>query len=147
MLPTFTPGHISQIVGLADLQRNTLQVKVTIDNPDKRMRPDVLCRVEFWSGKEEGKVANKGDVGSARHSLWLSKDAFADSAGPDLNVWVVDPLTLRVTHRSISLSQEYRDEYRRVAKGLRANEKIVTFGAHNLSEGCRVRIVNERGAE
>jgi len=48
MLPgrVFT-GRVSRIVGQADIQRNTLQAKVAVIDPDPRLRPDVLCRVEF----------------------------------------------------------------------------------------------------
>ncbi|MGI9241542.1 MAG: HlyD family secretion protein, partial [Verrucomicrobiales bacterium] len=48
----FLPNHefecvVSRIVGTADLQRNTLQAKVRIIEPDPRLRPEMLCRVKF----------------------------------------------------------------------------------------------------
>ena len=35
-------GKITRILGEADLQRNTLQVKVRIENPHPRLRPEML---------------------------------------------------------------------------------------------------------
>ncbi len=40
-------GIVSRIVGTADLQRNTLQAKVRVIDPDPRLRPEMLCRVKF----------------------------------------------------------------------------------------------------
>ena len=50
MLPNMKfDGRLTRISGEADLQRNTLQVKVQILNPDKRLRPEMLCQAKFFS--------------------------------------------------------------------------------------------------
>ena len=41
-------GEVTRIEGSADLQRNTLQAKVRIENPSEKLRPEMLCRVEFF---------------------------------------------------------------------------------------------------
>ena len=42
-------GQVTRISGQADIQRNTLQVKVAIKNPDHRLRPEMLVRGKFFS--------------------------------------------------------------------------------------------------
>lgn len=121
MIPGKTfDGRITRIIGQADLQRNTLQAKVEIKQPDARLRPDVLCRVEFMRLPASG---NSGGVSSVGHSLWIPVRALKSDAR-EQEVWVVDPLTQTVQQREIQLSTSTRDGYREVAKGVRANEMI-----------------------
>jgi len=136
-------GRVTRIVGLADLQRNTLQAKVAIMKPDPRMRPDVLCRVEFWS--QAGNISEPGGTatGSTHHSLWIPETALPGSAEPNPDVWVIDPVTLTARRRAITLGPERRPGYRHVTSGLRANEPVVTKGEQNLTDGRRVRIVDK----
>ena len=59
MLPdTHFKGKLSRILGEADFQRNTLQVKVQILDPDLRLRPEMLCRAKFFSQKKN----RRGDI-------------------------------------------------------------------------------------
>lgn len=137
MLPgqTFN-GRVLRIIGQADIQRNTLQAKVAVEDPDPRLRPEVLCRVEFWSPPSADASAS---TRSGKHSLWVPKDALT-SAQAQQTVWVVDPLTQRVEQRNIQLYPAERDGYRQIADGLRANERIVTGESRNrLTEGHRVK--------
>ena len=42
-------GKITRILGEADLQRNTLQVKVSLIDTHPRLRPEMLCRAKFFA--------------------------------------------------------------------------------------------------
>ena len=138
MLPgqTFT-GRITRIVGEADLQRNTLQAKVQIDEPDARLRPDVLCRVEFWSAAESSDTAQ---TASGRHTLWVPNGALVSDQA-QTTLWVVDPVERTLHARSIELASAQRDGFRQVKSGLRANEQVVLHPTSALSEGTRVKEV------
>jgi HlyD family secretion protein len=140
MLPgqNFT-GRVTRIVGMADLQRNTLQAKVAIDAPDARLRPDVLCRVEFMSARSP---SASGPTTTGRYALWIPTGALQSDA-PEQPVWVVDPLTQTATQRIIKLSTTTRTGFRKVTDGLRANEVVVLSGQAALSEGARVKEVSK----
>lgn len=127
-------GRVISITGQADLQRNTLQAKVAIDDPDPRMRPDVLCRVEFMS------VPGIGNTGgsAAGHSLWIPEAALA-SDDAEQSVWIVDPHTQTVELRPVKLAASTKDGYRRVTEGVRANERVVVSARGGLEEGVRVK--------
>lgn len=126
-------GRVISITGQADLQRNTLQAKVAIREPDPRLRPDVLCRVEFMT------PPNSGRPESARgHSLWIP-DAALTGDTSEQEVWVVDPVTETAERRSVQLTVSVRDGYREVADGLRANETVVIEAKKTLKEGVRVK--------
>lgn len=40
-------GEVDRFVHEADINQNALQVKVRVEDPDPRMRPEMLCRVSF----------------------------------------------------------------------------------------------------
>jgi len=141
MLPgrVFT-GRVTRIVGQADLQRNTLQAKVRIEAPDPRMRPDVLCRVEFWSrpaAAPGGAPRELAEAGS-RFGLWVPEAALSDPSAARQVVWVVDSLSQTAERRGVRVGKATRDGYRRVVEGLRANETVVTGGTEALKQGRRV---------
>ncbi len=47
-------GHLSRIVHKADIEKNTLQVKVAIDNPSPQLKPEMLARIKFMgSGPQD----------------------------------------------------------------------------------------------
>ena len=57
MLPNLKfNGQVTRIVGEADLQRNSLQVKVRILKPDEKLRPEMLCRAKFFSKPSVSKI-------------------------------------------------------------------------------------------
>ena len=138
MLPgsSFT-GRVSRIVGEADLQRNTLQAKVAVQNPDPKMRPDVLCRVEFRGFPDQAAGAEGSRAGS-RHTLWIPEEAVADPSNPSQGIWIADPLTSRLSRRDVELGSARHNGYRRALKGLRANEIVVIPGENDLKPGVLV---------
>jgi RND family efflux transporter MFP subunit len=140
MLPgqVFT-GTVTRIVGEADLQRNTLQAKVAVHTPDARMRPDVLCRVEFWS-RPDSDVAIAPGGHARRRTLWVPTAALGDASATEQNVWVVDALTMTATRRTVALGNLTTDGLQLVREGLHVNEMVVTSDTSGLKEGQRVRI-------
>ena len=132
-------GRVTRIIGQADLQRNTLQAKVALDAPDERLRPDVLCRVEFWSAATS---PTAGTTAADSHALWVPDRALL-SGELEQEIWVVDPLTQTVHTRKIILTTAARGDLRQVVAGLRANEVVVLNPVAGLSEGARVKEVGE----
>jgi len=139
MLPgrVFT-GRVSRIVGQADIQRNTLQAKVAVTDPDPRMRPDVLCRVEFWS-RSDSTAADGAGGAAGRHALWVPEAALQNADAAEQTVWVLDPLSGRAHRRDISVAPTRANGYRLVREGLRANETVVVGDIAGLEEGRRAK--------
>jgi RND family efflux transporter MFP subunit len=121
-------GEVTRITGEADVQRNTLQVKVRVVDPSDLLRPEMLCRVEFLAAATPaGKLAGGGSL-----ATWVPEAALQDGA-----VWVCDPQTMRVERRTVRAGTELRDGYRRILEGLNPGEWAV-LGAAKLSAGQRV---------
>jgi RND family efflux transporter MFP subunit len=131
-------GHITRITGEADIARNTLQVKVALDEPDLALRPEMLCRVEFFA------PAASGPRASARaRQVWLSESALDGSAAGAVTVWVVDPVAESVAPRDIEVGAESRDGLRIVYRGLRPGEQVVAGSTARLEPGSRVLITRD----
>ncbi len=123
-------GVVTRITGEADVQRNTLQAKVSITNPVDQLRPEMLSRVEFLA------MANAGDSSSSAASgtvmTWIPEAALKDGAA-----WVCDPESERVSKREIKVTTEKREGLIRISEGLRPGEWVV-LSPQNLNEGQRV---------
>lgn len=119
-------GVVTRITGEADLQRNTLQAKVSITDPAEQLRPEMLCRVEFLGS------ARTGSASQQTVSTWIPQ-----AAASDTSAWVCDPESKRVSKRDIQKSTETREGFIRVSEGLRPGEWVVLSPA-NLKSGQRV---------
>lgn len=131
LLPdTAFQGKVSHITGEADLQRNTLQAKVSIVDPVDQLRPEMLCRVEFLETRSPS--PSKAARAAASLATWVPEVALTDNA-----VWVCDPESKRVRKRAVSATAESRDGHIRITDGLRPGEWVV-LSPRDLRDGKRV---------
>jgi multidrug efflux pump subunit AcrA (membrane-fusion protein) len=134
-------GHVTRITGQADIQRNTLQVKVAIENPDDRLRPEMLVRARFFPLPKENPKP-EGDEGESngtqsRLPLYAPADALFDLNDNSAKAWVVDS-EQRARQRTLTLGNTRKDGYREVREGLHAGEQVVLPPFANLSDGTRL---------
>jgi HlyD family secretion protein len=87
-------GEVTRIEGAADLQRNTLQAKVRIENPSDKLRPEMLSRVEFF---ETIIPTTDAVVESTGIAVYVPKEAIQDN-----QVWICDPDTKRAERRAVN---------------------------------------------
>ena len=121
-------GEVTRISGEADLQRNTLQAKIRISNPDEKLRPEMLCRVEFLdTSPTSPKSPRTGNL-----SVFVPEKALREQA-----VWICSPDSHRVSRRAVELSDESREGHRRLISGVRPGEWIV-LDPSDLRENQRV---------
>lgn len=141
-------GELRQIVPTADRQRAQVEVKVTIDNRDDRLVPDMSCTVTFLEEESESEEEAEPVLlvpASALVPAAAGPDASDDGATDDGiaaidagdRVWIVDAEDT-VHLRAVELG-EARGEERVVVSGLVAGETVVTGGHEGLQEGDAVR--------
>ena len=129
---TFT-GSITRITGEADLQRNTLQAKVSINMPDSRLRPGMLVRGKFFAFEKSKNTASDKTSSSGRLAIYVPEQALIN----DTSVWVIDTKD-KARLRSIKLSSESRDGHRLITDGLRSGEHVILPPHDQLKDGTRV---------
>ncbi|YCM44652.1 efflux RND transporter periplasmic adaptor subunit [Verrucomicrobiaceae bacterium 227] len=130
-------GTVTRISGQADLQRNTLQAKVSIENPDLRLRPEMLVRAKFFALSNQANSGNlKGSPSSpssGRLALYVPKEALVS----DTRVWTVSPDNTAES-RSITLGSGEKDGHRLVLEGLRSGESVILPPHTDLKDGIRI---------
>jgi multidrug efflux pump subunit AcrA (membrane-fusion protein) len=115
-------GVVTRINGEADLQRNTLQAKVRLLQPSDRLRPEMLCRAEFYEARGET-PATPGAPAALTHAalaVYVPEDSLTENA-----VWICDPDTSRVAKRAVAAATESRDGFRRLDSGVLPGEWVV----------------------
>ena len=139
---TIFEGRVTRIVGEADLQRNTLQVKVAIANPNDRLRPEMLCRAEFLESGDSGDadVLREPRASSSidRISVYAPIAAFSGGQSEG-EVWKVDASGDHVVLQPITLGGETREDFRRVLDGLKPGDRVVLNPPADLKTGDRFR--------
>lgn len=128
-------GRVTSIGGEADLQRNTLQVKVDIIDPDARLRPEMLCRAEFLSTGGSG--LGGGDPSGSRVAIYLPEAALVESGGESF-VWLQDGSGERVIRRKLNQLGERRDGFVHVLDGLKPGDRVVMNPSADFAEGERI---------
>ena len=140
-------GYIQRIVGEADLQRNTLQVKVRIENPMPGLRPEILCRARFLD-TQVALLESNPDAAPARMTennpagglrVLVPVAALVERNGQTASVWVVGPGGRRVERRELVLAGEERNGFAMTKTGLRPGDRVITSAPGNLREGSRIK--------
>jgi RND family efflux transporter MFP subunit len=140
-------GHIQRIVGEADLQRNTLQVKVRIMDPPPGLRPEILCRAQFLDTAIPGMAARASQIAEApvsaadsgRLRILVPDSALFDRNGDQASVWAVDSSGARIALRRVTLTGEDREGYKVLREGLRPGDRVVLRPSTDLDDGTRIR--------
>lgn len=127
-------GRVTRIVGEADLQRNTLQAKVAIKNPDPRLRPEMLVRAKFFStGNQQANTSHNRSKQSSRLKIYVPEEAVINQN----LVWVVSSNNKAVS-RTIKLGKESKDGHLIVLEGLKSGEHVILPPHDKLKDGVRI---------
>ena len=123
-------GQLRQIVPTADRQRAVVQVKVTIDDRDARLVPDMSCSVTFLNeGVDEAAL-------QAEPKILIAAEAVVRDSGGEHVFVVRDGSLARVP---IELGLEQDDNQFEVLSGLSGGETVVRRPSPELEDGLRVR--------
>jgi len=111
-------GEVTRIEGAADLQRNTLQAKVRIEDPSEKLRPEMLCRVEFFETRQS--TTTPTVARGTGIAVYVPKSAVRDG-----HIWICDPDSLRAEKRSVTTSAA-KENMLRVDTGIRPGEWVLS---------------------
>ncbi len=123
-------GRLRQIVPTADRQRAVVEVKVTIDDRDERILPDMSCNVTFLETEPTA-----GGASAAEPKILVPRQAVVEVDGSSF-VFVVEGDRLRRTAVELGAEQGERVE---IASGLGGGEVVVREATNDLEDGRRVR--------
>lgn len=123
-------GRLRQIIPTADRQKAVVQVKVTIDDPDGSLVPDMSSTVTFL---EEGVDRSRLE---AESKVYIPREAVTGT-GADAAVFLVEQDQLRRVAVQLGPEAEGRFE---VLSGLKGGEALVRQVTPELKDGQKVRV-------
>lgn len=128
-------GHVITTTSVADIQKNTLQVKVAVDDPPAILRPDMLVQVTFLAPP-----STKGRDGTEPPLRLMIPRSLVDSAGEQSTVWLVDPITARAIRRIVVLGNTADGDLIEATSGLHVGDRVIVSGREALRDGARIQI-------
>ena len=131
-------GKATRITNYADIQKNTLEVKVALEDPAPELKPDMLARVSFLAAKK----ASDEQIPAGTRSVF----ALASAIEGDV-AWVVsqyDGTEGVAIRRTVSTTGAEDDGWLEIASGLQPGDLLVVSSSANLQPNQRVRVRQER---
>ena len=126
-------GKVSSIVGMADIQRNTLQAKVRIENPSIKLRPEMLAKVQFLSMAKE----NITDT-DERVRIFIPENSITNKQKKSGKVWILDRRTGKAGEVNITLGHTKKEDWIEVKAGILPGQLVITSDTSRLKEETRV---------
>lgn len=129
-------GRISRIVHEADIQKNTVEVKVEISDPDPVLKPEMLARV---------KLLATASTQESRQRV-LAPEKCLRISGTQAQAWVVSHRVAKTgvaELRTVEVGPAAVDGWREVASGLRPGDWLIPNPPAGLESGDRVTIEGE----
>lgn len=131
-------GNVLFLTGFANIQKNTLEVKVSIDNPPEVLKPEMLVDVTFLAPDSQATA----DESTAEFRLFIPR-SLVQKDGEATFVWVADVAKQVARRQPVSLSEQAAGSFIEVADGLNAASRIIASGFGELNDGGRIRITDE----
>lgn len=132
-------GEVLTATSVADIQKNTLQVKVAIHQPPPVMKPDMLVQATFLA-PERKSDKSKGREDPLR---LLVPRQLVESGEGGMTVWVADRLSGMARRQAVTIGKAGTDQLVEVIEGLNAMDKLVAGGREGLVHGDRITVAGE----
>jgi HlyD family secretion protein len=130
-------GRVSRLVHEANLQKNTVEVKVAIEEPLPLLKPEMLARVHFLAAETKSEM---------RERVLVPERLLPIGEGSARTLWIVEQRVAGrgvAAARAIELGETRIDGWREVLSGLRAGDWVIVGPPAGLSPGDAVTIEGE----
>ncbi|OQB83164.1 MAG: Macrolide export protein MacA [Planctomycetes bacterium ADurb.Bin126] len=124
-------GRVTRVVHEADIQRNTLQFKVAIDDPSPQIKPEMLARVKFIA-----KPATTQPQSAQR--VFAPSAVLGSEPGASVQVWIVDPARNTAIRRTVTVGSARAGDWIEAAQGLNPGDRVILSPPPDLAEGRKI---------
>jgi RND family efflux transporter MFP subunit len=131
------PGEVLASTSQANIQKNTLEVKVAVTDPPATLRPEMLAQVTFLAPQTSATTGRHEE----RETLLIPRP-LVQKAEQGQFVWIVEPAET-ARRRRIELGSAGTDQLVEVVQGLKPTDKLIVAGRKGLDDGQRVRITGD----
>jgi hypothetical protein len=129
-------GRVLFATSQADIQKNTLEVKIAVDDPPPVLKPEMLVQVTFLAPEQAESERPPGE----RLRVYVPAELI-DRQNDASYVWVAD-LSRGVARRQ-PVRTEGKGELVEVVEGLNVASRLIVGGREGLHHGQRIRVVGE----
>jgi RND family efflux transporter MFP subunit len=137
-LPEPLRGKVLFLTGSANIQKNTLEVKVSIEQPPEVLKPEMLVDVTFLAPEQPATEEKASD----EFRLFVPA-SLVESSGDTHAVWVADATELVAHRKIVTLGPVRTPTLVEVVSGLDASSRLIATGREGLEEGMRIAIQGE----
>lgn len=131
-------GRVSRVLHEANIQKNTLEVKVAIVSPSPELRPEMLARVRFLAQAER-------ERNDSTHALFAPAKAFRSKDGSS-KTWIVQDFdgTYGIANeRIVRLGRTKINGWIHVVDGLQPGDLVVAHASGHMDTGTRIRVFED----
>lgn len=129
-------GIVLQPTGQADIQKNTLQVKVAITDPPSVLKPEMLARVTFLAAE------TPTDGAAKEVARMFVPRVLVQSEANGSRVWIADASGV-ARMRTVKLGISGRDDLMEIIDGVGPADKLIVAGRDGLQDGAKISISGE----
>jgi len=130
-------GNVTRITHEADIQKNTLQVKVRIDEPLPELKPEMLARVKFLA------VAKEGASSTEKARVFAPEKLLSRTDKGRAKAWVVDPARGMAVRREVTTGPGKMNGWVEIVDGLAPGDRLIADAPATLEDGDRIAIGGE----
>jgi RND family efflux transporter MFP subunit len=131
-------GKVLFVSSEADIQKNTLGVKVAIDSPPEVLKPEMLVDVTFLAPKSAATAAEA----SEETRLYVPQQLiFQDEAGA--YVWLADRSSGTARKVRVTTGRSAAGGLVQISSGVNSADRVLARGHDGLTDGDHIRIVDE----
>jgi RND family efflux transporter MFP subunit len=129
-------GRVLFPTSQTDIQKNTLQVKVAIDDPPPTIHPDMLVQITFLAPDTAPPSAGREQL------RLLVPRALVETADGHAHVWLADRAAGVARMRPVQLGAAAGDLVE-ISGGLNAADRVIAAGRDGLRDGDRITVTGE----
>lgn len=139
-------GTVLFTTSFADIQKNTLSVKVVIDDPPDVLKPEMLVDVTFLSPESNDDGAKSTDDDASPLRVFVPRRLVRnDDAGTF--VWGADQTAQVARRMRVVVAEHAVGHYVEVTSGLTVASRLIASGSEGLADGARINITGEAEPE
>jgi len=131
-------GLVSRISGEADFQRNTLDIKVRLLNPDDRLRPEMLCRAKFLAPQ----LTSDQNVSATALGVLIPQILIPEIGQRHHQLFIISEDGKTAEAVSIEVGEKVVGDHISIISGLHGGEQIIANPPQSLRAGDRIKIAN-----
>lgn len=124
-------GVVTRVMHQADTGKNTLQFKVSIENPRAELKPEMLARVQFLAQEKPG-------AKSQEPSLRIFAPENLIRTTPHAFTWIVDKGRNVAIHRPVTVGTIKDNGWIEIVEGLQPGDMLIDGEAYRVKDGQRV---------